>query len=218
MKGNRRGYTSFSNDSLREGYLPDHLFRFRAIMESHLGSAGRAVVKLETIAYEMGKNRRAAERAKKWFLRNSNLQAKKRGYLYEFYTEPDRSVLYGQTRVSHVVVHPDTFTKITKEKDLYKNPKEVFSNKWEKSGKPPELSGEEKVLVENIVKWVMNPMFKTWLPEKVEKYRAIGAIRKYGYAAILKIYKEEAEWGLSPHPKPFWERIKELDNMAQTPK
>lgn len=216
MKVTRRGYTSFSNDSLRNGRLEDYLFRFLVVMETHLGSSGRAVVKLSTIAKEMGKNRRSAERAKKWFIQNSNLVAKKKGYLYEYYTQPDMSAVYGETHVSHIVVHPSTLTKRSIEKDITKNPKEVFSNKesGEEGNGLPELSGEERALVENIVKWVMNPLFGTWLPRKVEMFRSIGAVRKHGYAKILQIYEEVAIRGSSPHPKIFWERIKELDNMA----
>lgn len=217
MPGNKRGYTSFTNESLRNGSLPDYLFRFMVVMESHLGSSGRAKVKLGTIAKEMGKNRKSAERAKKWFLTNSNLREAKHGYLYEFYTAPDMSVLYGKTHVSHIMVHPCTTTKRILEKDLFKNPKEVFSNKGEEEGVTPMFSGEEMALVDEILEWVTRPVFKTILPEKTEKFRIMGMIRKYGFEQVKKTYNDTAKCSASPHPKLFWDALKGLNDVVKKP-
>jgi len=218
MEKIRKGFTSFPNEDLRDGNLPDHVFRFKILMESHLGSSGRAIVKISTLAKEMGKSWKSAQRTKDWFLKNSNLKARKRRYTLEYFTEPDMSVLYGKTKVSHIVVHPGAVIKITNEKDLSKNPTGDISNKEEERRKARALSGEEQALEDKLVKWHMNPSFKSTLTEKAERFRIRAAIYKYGYEAINKIYIEEAERGTWPHPKNFWDRVEVLGNMAQMPK
>lgn len=213
-----RGFTSFLNDDLRDGNLPDHIIRFKLLMESHLGSSGKAIVKISTLASEMGKSWKSAQRIKNWFLKNSNLKARKRRYTLEYYTEPDMSVLYGKTKVSHIVVHPGEIIKITTEKDFSKNPTGDITNKEEERRKARELSGEEQALEDNLVKWHMNPLFKSKLTEKAERFRIRAVIYKHGYEVLNKLYVKEAENGVWPHPKNFWDEVNKLNKMASVPK
>jgi len=126
----KQGFTSFSNVSIRNPNIKDHLFRFWIVLESHMGVKGRAKVKLSTIAKEMGKDRKSSERALKWFLKNSNLKTRKVGYIYEFYTDPVVSVVYGKTPVSHIIPHGCSTIKRSIEKEVYKNNiNNLFNNK-----------------------------------------------------------------------------------------
>ncbi len=220
MGKNNTGFTSYTNESVCDGRLPDNYYRFRQVLESHMGKKGLAKVRLSTLAREMGKCWKTAARIKDWFLENSNLKVRKVGGILEYYTDPDMGVLYGKTRVSHIVVHPDTLTKISNKKNIFKNTEEVFSSKEEeeKGRRLPVLSSEEQALVDEIADWEARPIFKSMYSRKQLGYIVRAKLIKHGYDTLNKVYQEVAVNGGNPHPKPFWERLKELDSMASVPK
>jgi hypothetical protein len=194
------GFTSYSNAHVTCSYLPDHLYRFKMVLETHMGSRGRCRVKLATIASEMGKDPKSASRAFRWFRDNSNLKAKKVGYIYEFYTSPDTSVQYGRTRVSHIEVHGCPHIKRLNEKEVNKKTQTQVSFKRN-------LNKKETDLIDEIVVWVSNPSFKTILTEKQNRQRAENALRNIGYKKLCKAYRSVAITGGDPHPKIFWEVV-----------
>ncbi len=215
FKNRARGFTSLDNDRIRNPELSDSLFRFMILMESHLGTKGYAKVKLSTIAKEMGKDRKAAERGFKWFKVNSNLKAKKHGYIYEFYTEPDNSVLYGSTHVSHILPHQYPTTKRSIEKELNKNTKVDLNSNNELQLKEYNsvFTNEDMALIYEIAEWLSRPIFNPLNSSKQNSMAIKGLATKYGIETVYKIYKSVAITGGNPHPSVFWKEINSLKNV-----
>lgn len=82
------------------------------------------------------------------------------------------------------------------------------------SFKDRKLTSEEEDLVERIVEWNTRPIFGTLLTEKQVRFQVIHTVKKYGFEKINKIFDETANT-YSPHPRDFWNAIKELKEDFQ---
>lgn len=204
----KKGFTSYSNADITCPCLPDELYRLKIVLEAHMGISGTCIVMIKTLAKEINKTPRSIGRQLRSFVNLTNLQMKRHGKIYEFSTTQDASVLYGKTRVSHIVSHQCPIIKRIPNKEL---PKNLVNFSSKKEMQNPEV----KLLIDKIVEWNCRDTFNTILNPKIVRSMIENSIDKYGREIINKLWEDIAVNGYSPHPKDFWNAIKALKSANE---
>lgn len=201
----KQGFTSYANSNVYCPCLPDELYRLKVVLEAHMGISGSCVVMIKTLAKEVGKHPKTVGRELKRLSQLSNLQATMQGKIYRFSTMGNAHVTYGRTPVSPIMPHACPLIKRLIKKEEIKNLQGDV-----KSFKDEELTSYEREVVEKVVEWNTRPIFNTILPVKMVRRQVTYTIKKHGAERIWKLFDEIANKGYSPHPKDFWNAIKDL--------
>ncbi|MBA7494405.1 hypothetical protein ES702_04980 [subsurface metagenome] len=76
---------------------------------------------------------------------------------------------------------------------------------------------EEIIDITGMLGWLTKPSFKVRTSPETVQQQLERTIKKYGFDEIKMIFDQEAN-ALTPHPKNFWNRIKELKKSRKPPK
>ena len=202
----KQGFTSYSNDHIYCPCLPDELYRLKAVLEAHMGISGSCVVMIKTLAKEVGKHPKTVSRELKRLSQLSNLEATMQGKIYRFSTIGNAHVTYGRTPVSPIMPHACPLIKRLIKKEEIKNlQRDVFETYKEK-----ELTPREREVVEKVVEWNTRAIFNTALAPGVVRQQVERTVGHYGAESVWRVFDDIANKGYSPHPKDFWNAIKDL--------
>jgi hypothetical protein len=213
---NQKDFTLIPNRLIRDATIPDCAFRTYAVLKSFKFGSGKVFPSQETLADIRGKTTRIIIEHLKVLRSKKLISYQKRGFSasnqYHFIDEENftNETYKGENNFTPIVkklsplslqnLHPNN-TKInnTKTKNL---PRDIpYKEK---------ISPKESDLIERIVEWNCRPIFNTINPEGEVRRQAYNTVNKYGVEVIWQIFNKIANKAYKPHPKDFWNAIREL--------
>ncbi|MGA2910690.1 MAG: helix-turn-helix domain-containing protein [Candidatus Microgenomates bacterium] len=203
-----KDFTQIPNFLIKDKNISDAEFRTLCLLKSYkYGERGKVFPSQATIAGIRGKSRRIINAHLRSLRKKQIIDFKRRGYsqsnIYKFIGEENFTSIVKECSPDKLqnLLPNNTEPNNTETKNIYRD----VSNKWEQK-----LSEDENKLIEKIVKWCTLPEFNTLAPEYAVRLQITHTIQKWGFDRINKIWDEYACKPYAPHPKNFWNAIKQL--------
>lgn len=212
------GFTSYLNSHIKCFCLPDELYRLKMVLEAHMGTKGKCVVTIKTLAKELRKTTKTVGRNLKKLREQTNLTMKKvgKGLVYEYSTKQDMNVTskgnsdttYYGTVMYPITPHQCPTRKINSKNKNIKDNTSNISNKPNNEGKivsslsnslsSGKLSVEIQEMAERLIRF-LEEQLNTRLTYPLKQAYAIKSIMDAGYTekqitAIIKYMATDDEF------------------------
>ena len=214
-------FTQIPNWIISNAQIPDSSFRTYSVLKSFKYGSNNPFPSQATLAKIRNKSKKSIIEHLKILRKLSLLSYKKRGFSssnqYQFIGE-ENHIDDGEEFVTTKIKE----TSALNSQNLQSNNTEVNNTKINNLKgdnknsfkRERELSLEEIKLVEKIVEWNTRSVFNTLLTERQVRFQVLHTVKKYGLEKVKLIFDRTANTTY-PHPKDFWNEIKELKGVSQ---